>query len=100
MKKDIIKSKPILVLFYVSWCGYCKQIMPIWAKIKKKLNKNKHIIVKELNGDIFTKVVKKCEIKGYPTILFFDKNKVIEYKGNRTVEAILQFLRKKNNNNI
>ena len=42
-----------------------------------------------------TDLAEKFEIRGYPTLKFFNNGKIIEYSGGRTSEDIIKWLKKK-----
>ena len=39
----IKKDKPILVLYFASWCPHCQMLDPTWKKLCKKYDKNRKI---------------------------------------------------------
>jgi thiol-disulfide isomerase/thioredoxin len=86
----------VLMLFHADWCGHCKDFMPIWETATKTLNNSKTTNGKTLMLDQVEsenkEVMKKYNIKGYPTIKCInDKGVVREFKGERTVEGLKSF---------
>jgi hypothetical protein len=89
-----------VVLFHVSWCGYCKQLLPEWAKLDKtKLSQSNISIVEEQcdaegnDGDIAAdRHNVKEQIEGYPHIILFKGEDQIIYNGQRTHKAILEWI--------
>lgn len=73
---DLAKKtgKPLIIDLYADWCTYCKvlenEIFPS-GPVAKELEK---FISVRLNGEEFPNLMKRYEVKGYPTILFLDKN--------------------------
>ncbi|MCK6382053.1 MAG: thioredoxin fold domain-containing protein [Leptospiraceae bacterium] len=67
-------GKPIVIDLYADWCSYCKvlenEIFPS-TPVTKELEK---FIPVRLNGEEFPNLMSRYEVKGYPTILFLDKN--------------------------
>ena len=67
-------NKPMMVFFYVKWCRFCKEFDSDTLSDGniKKLSKQ-FICVKvdcDTNGDL----VSRYKVKGYPTVIFLDKN--------------------------
>lgn len=87
--------KPSLVLFHSTTCGYCQQMMPEWQKLKTMpIAAQVDIIDFEFGAN--PSEAKKNDINGFPTIKFFPKGygtqPAITYQGDRTAEAIMNFL--------
>lgn len=71
---EALKSdKPMVVMFYVDWCGYCRKYMPIFGEIANK-NKSKYSFV-TINCDNpqYINMVKEFNIIGFPTVFVVDK---------------------------
>jgi thiol-disulfide isomerase/thioredoxin len=83
---------PELVLFYSHQCPHCHAIMPTWEQVEQSLL-----------GKIKTRKIESSEpeaarhsVHGVPTIRLFSKGLAFpeeyqEYKGNRSLEDILNF---------
>ena len=85
-----------IVLFHVSWCGYCKQFLPEWKNLGSSITLN--------NGQAVQVVDEQCDaegnedapknygvadrIEGYPTVILFKGDKKIDYPGARNSDAI------------
>lgn len=88
----------LLLEFYASWCGHCRDFTPIYEKLAVSIAadeslKNKVVIAK-VNGDRYGKLTEKFGIEGYPTILLFQPysckdGALVE---GETERAILRFL--------
>lgn len=95
-----ISGEKALVLFHADWCGHCKKFMPEWDKISNEINSSDNGVklMKVECGDAsnnqkHAEIMKKYSIKGYPTIISFDKlGNFSEYEGDRSKEGITQFL--------
>lgn len=86
------KTKHVLVEFYAPWCGHCKQLTPIYKKLAKKFDDNDDILIAKM--DSTANEVESVKVQGFPTIKLFRKgdNKVIDYNGERTLEALSTFV--------
>ena len=88
-------NNDIMVLFYAPWCNHCKEFIPIYEKVAKKLKNNNKLIMTKIDGS--ANEVENIPITGFPTILFFPGNKKkdnpIHYKGKRTTEEIIKFIK-------
>lgn len=80
-------NKKQVILYYADWCGHCKQFKPEWEKFKKIA---KNVTTKEFTCDNNKNGCDK--IKGYPTIIILNNGKRIEYEGERTANALVNFI--------
>lgn len=95
-----IENKDVLVFFYADWCGHCQSFKPEWEKLEKEVDKSEGIdieLVKVNCGDAenpaHKKIMSTYSVQGYPTIKKIDAaGNASEYKGERKVEPIMQFL--------
>lgn len=86
-------SKIKVYNFNTLWCGYSRQFQPIFDDFKSK-NKsdNVEIIDVKCDNENNLELCKKYPIPGYPTVLFVEGDRVVEYQGNRTVEDLTKSL--------
>lgn len=86
-----------LVLFYTTWCGYCKQIKPVWGKLEKEFGST----LVSIDADKDSQMKRAYGVQGYPSIYWCpkgvkDSSQIAEpYTGGRTVEDIRNFLKSK-----
>jgi len=81
-----------LILLKAEWCGHCQAFKGEWEKIKKELSSdNLEIITYDSEKD--KKMMEKYQVKGFPTILLENKNKIVEFQGMRNIEAIKHFIK-------
>lgn len=91
-------NPPTLKYFYMETCPHCTDFNPVWDKLESKITNDKiNIKLVKYNlhdGNSGEKEASKYEVSGAPTIILDDiNNKAIEYKGNRTVDDIITFIK-------
>jgi thioredoxin-disulfide reductase/thioredoxin len=86
------RSLPILLDFYATWCGPCKQAAPMIHSAAKKLA-GKYKFLK-IDVDKFPELVSKYQIKGMPTVILLDKSGKIKERemGYEPIVGLLQRL--------
>ena len=82
---------PKVRLYHAPWCGFSKQVYPIFDKLEKEyFNK---IEVERIDCQKDELKCGKEHIRGFPTIQINKNNKLddtfIEYNGERSVQSIL-----------
>ena len=76
-QKDVLESDlPIVVDFWAPWCGPCRIVGPVIDHLSQKAG-NKAKIYK-LNVDDNPATAAKYGIAGIPTVIFFQKGKVVQ----------------------
>jgi protein disulfide-isomerase A1 len=85
-------GKDVLVEFYAPWCGHCKQLEPIYAKLGEQFKDNAEVVIAKM--DSTGNEVEDIKVQGFPTIKLFKKgdNKVVDYNGERTLEGMAKFI--------
>lgn len=67
-EKAVKAKKPMIVLFYADWCGFCVRFMPIFEELYKN-HKNQFNFVKvNVEDKKYEAAVKKYEIAAFPTV--------------------------------
>jgi thiol-disulfide isomerase/thioredoxin len=83
-------------LFYVDWCGHCRNFKPIFEGELSDAVKSESIpcSLELVNCEENPDQAKKYNIRGYPTMIFENENNdIIEYQGERTSNSIINFLK-------
>ena len=86
-------DKDVLLELYAPWCGHCKKLQPIYAKLNQKLRSNPNIRILKVDK---TKHDVPVKTEGFPTVMFFRKgspHKTITYEGDRSLKSFLSFLK-------
>jgi thiol-disulfide isomerase/thioredoxin len=87
-----------IMLFSVDWCPHCKVARPEWNKVAEstKMVKGRKIIFTDINctdeTPEVTKLIKKYNIEGYPTIKLLKDGKVFDFDAKPTANHLTQFL--------
>ena len=82
------KGRKSLTLYYATWCGFCKDLIPIWKKMGSDYKGIKLVMIEEKQNKSF-------RVEGYPTIIYRDGKRMEKYQGERTKSALINFLKNK-----
>jgi len=85
-----------VVIAKADWCGHCQKAAPEFEKLKQsspiKLSNGKQATVEVLDADQNKSEMAAYNVKGFPTILILKGSETIEYPGERTYDAVVNFL--------
>jgi len=86
------KTKTVLVEFYAPWCGHCKQLAPIYDQLGEKFADKSEFVVAKMDSTL--NELEDIKIQSFPTLKLFpkDSNEVVDYNGDRTLDALSTFL--------
>jgi len=87
-------TTPTLGLYYTNWCGHSKNFLPTWPQLSEAATQN-DINVQFVKVDC-DKEPNKCaehKVSGYPTIILHKASGDVPYEGNRSVNAIISFIK-------
>jgi protein disulfide-isomerase A1 len=86
------QKKTVLVEFYAPWCGHCKQLVPIYDSLAEKFADQTEFVVAKMDSTL--NELEDIKVQSFPTIKLFpkDSDEVIDYSGERTLEAMAKFL--------
>lgn len=87
-------NQSVLVNFYALQCSYCRHLDPTYKQLVSEAKKNGlDLVIARIDGIKYR--TDKIKIKGFPTVMLFKKNqkdKPIEYSGDRSLEDFMKFL--------
>lgn len=85
-------KKNVLVKFYATGCGPCKELAPIWDQLAEKYNDSGDVLIAKM--DATANELEDIKINGYPAVKYFKYggDQVIDYKNERTLEAFVKFI--------
>lgn len=90
-------KKDVLLEVYAPWCGHCKKLTPIYAKLAKRFKSIDSVVIAKMDGTENEHAL--VEAKGYPTILFYpageDKTPIPFEGGDRSLKALTKFIKEK-----
>lgn len=74
---DLINKSdvPVLVDFYADWCAPCKTLSPIIQQVSSALHGRVKVI--KVNVDKNQSAAMKYQIRGVPTMMLFNRGKVL-----------------------
>lgn len=68
MQTALLANKPMVVDFYATWCGPCKQLAPVLDEIEKKYHGE--VIFKRIDVDENQDLAQEFHIEAIPMIMF------------------------------
>ncbi len=75
LSEILSRTEKVLVLFYASWCPFCRNIVPAFDKKIATFNIGSaiHVLLDDYDNPLWD----DYEIEAVPTVIFFEKSEVI-----------------------
>lgn len=67
-EKAVKAKKPMIVLFYADWCGFCVRFMPIFEELYKNHKDQFNFVKVNVEDKKYEDAVRKYEIAAFPTV--------------------------------
>lgn len=70
LEKALKKNKPVAVLFYADWCGFCQRFAPLYSDLSKDKELRRLYTFAYMNSEDPKNVsdLRKFEVRGFPTL--------------------------------
>lgn len=94
---QMIRKVPTVLLFYATWCGYCKSFRPEWESLKKDMAGSVKFMECDIDNDAGLKKFANYYtpgVDGVPKIWIIHTDGTFEeYTGERRAESLAAVLR-------
>lgn len=92
MKKD----KPVVVKFYVDWCGACRRVAPVFDYVRSQYSDEAEFVM--VNADLNPELTSSFGVRSFPSIFIVNpstkETKEIPFQSIFSEYSFLEYLRK------
>ena len=86
---EVLKAdKPVLVDFFATWCGPCRQMLPLVTELSEEMSDT--VKIAKLDVDEAPNTAEKYEIQSIPTMILFKNGQVKAMHNGASTKAELQ----------
>ena len=90
--ESLSSSQPIVVAFLAQGCGWCSKVKPNYVEAAKSSPKTLYSLYAHSKNGMDR--CKQYGVKGFPTILYIHKGRVVaEYQGDRSPADLLRWIK-------
>ena len=82
LNEALKSNKPVVAMFYVDWCTYCRRFMPVFGIFSEMYKDKFSFAAINCEDPANEEILKNYSIWGYPTISIIDRKFDYEYATN------------------
>lgn len=74
LNKELSKNNRLIVLFYASWCPYCRSFVPVFKRlVTPTVGTVVHVLLDDYDNPLWD----DYSIEAVPTVIFFENGKIM-----------------------
>ncbi|KAI8804380.1 hypothetical protein BJ742DRAFT_682126 [Cladochytrium replicatum] len=85
----LTNQTPWFIKFYAPWCQHCQHLAPVWEELAQNLKGR--VNIGKVDCTIEKKLCKFYEVRGYPTLKYFDESGTVDYDGPRSLFSLSEY---------